>query len=105
MYSVKKFPDLEKEAWIMDNKDLVDEQLAKFEGLFGEPLKSPFQEVMSEYVFLSNTVVEIIQWKENFARFLSYTMNMDESQIREGGSKKDFHGGRLSMIKELLEWF
>ena len=105
MYSVKKLPDLEKEVWIMNNKDLVDEQLAKFEGLFGEPLQSPFQEVMSEYVFLSNTVVEIIEWKENFARFLSYTMNVDEGQIREGSGKKDFHGGRLSLIKELLDWF
>jgi hypothetical protein len=105
MHSIKKFPDLNKEAWIMDNKDLVDEQLAKFEGLFGEPLQSPFQEVMSEYVFLSNTVVEIIEWKENFARFLSYTMNVDEGQIREGSGKKDFHGGRLSLIKELLDWF
>ena len=105
MHSIKKFPDLNKEAWIMDNKDLVDEQLAKFEGLFGEPLQSPFQEVMSEYVFLSNTVVEIIEWKENFARFLSYTMNVDEGQIREGSGKKDFHGGRLSLIKGLLDWF
>lgn len=105
MYNVKKFPDLDKDAWISENRDLIDEQLAKFDGLFDESLKGPFQEVMAEYVYLSNTLQEIIEWKDNFARFLSYTMNADESHLRDHDSGRDVHGGRLSLLKELLEWF
>ena len=105
MYSVKKFPDLDKENWLVDNRQLVDEQLAKFDGFFEESVKRSFQEVMTEYVFLSNTMQEIAEWKDNLARFLSYTMTVDEGHLRKHDSSKDFHGGRLSLLKELLEWF
>jgi hypothetical protein len=105
MYNVKKFPEIDKNNWIVDNAELVNEQLAKFKGVFEGPVERSFQEVMSEYVFLSSTMQEIAEWKDNLARFLSYTMTVDEAHLRERDSSKDYHGGRLSLLKELLEWF
>jgi len=105
MYNVRKFPDLDKDNWIIENQELVDAQIAKFDGLFEEPVRRSFQEMMSEYVFLQSTIEEITEWKENLARFLSYTMTVDEGHLRERSSSKDFHAGRLSLLKELLEWF
>ena len=105
MYSVKKFPDYEKDAWIAENKALIQEQVKKFEGLFEEPLRGAFEEIIAQYVFFSNTMEEVVEWKQDFARFLSYSINASEIQIKQGDSKRDFHGGRLSMIKEILEWF
>ena len=105
MYNVKKFPDIDKDSWIADNMALVNEQLAKFEGVFEEPVRRTFEDVMAEYVFLSNTMQEIAEWKDNLARFLSYTMTVDEGHLRQRDRSKEFHGGRLSLLKELLEWF
>ena len=105
LYNVRKFPDLDKDSWIAENQELVDAQMAKFEGLFEEPVKRSFQDIIAQYVFLENTLQEIAEWKENLARFLSYTMTVDEGHLKERDSSKDFHGGRLSLLKELLEWF
>ena len=105
MYNVKKFPELDKDAWITENRELVDQQVSKFEGLLDESIKGPLQEVIAEYVYLSSTMLEIEEWKDNFARFLSYTMNVDEGHLRDQDSGRDVHGGRLSLLKELLEWF
>ena len=104
MYSVKKFPDLDKDTWISENRELIDEQLSKLEGSLDESIRGPLQEVVAEYVYLSNTMHEIEEWKDNFARFLSYTMNVDESHLMDR-SGRDLHGGRLSLLKDLLEWF
>ena len=104
MYNVKKFPDLDKDTWINANRELVDQQLSKLEGLLDESVKGPLQEVVAEYVYLSNTMLEVEEWRDNFARFLSYTMNVDEGHLKDRSSR-DFHAGRLSLLKELLEWF
>ena len=104
MYSVKKFPDLERDKWIAENRDLIDEQL-KLEELPNEALRGTLEQVMTEYVFLSNVAKEMMEWKQNFAQFLSYAINAAEVQIKQDKGKEDFHGGRLSMLKEILEWF
>lgn len=105
MFAVKKFPNIEKDDWIIANKERIDEELAKYEGLFDEPLKSAFQEVVADYIYLQNTMENVVEWKDNFVRFIAHTMNMAESELSKRGTKGDFHRGRLSLIKEALEWF
>ena len=104
MYSVKKFPEYERDAWIAENRDLINQQL-KFEGLSKEALEDALQHVMADYIYLSNVTREISEWKQNFARFLTYAIGIAESEIGKSKDRQDFHGGRLSMIKEVLEWF
>ena len=104
MYSVKKFPDYEREEWIAEHKDLIEEQVEKFEGL-DEALREPLEQVMAEYVFLLNVMEEVLEWKQNFARFLSYAIDAAEVQLNQKSGKEDLHRGRLSMIKEILGWF
>lgn len=105
MYSVKRFPGVEKDDWIVMNKERVDEELKKYEGLFQEPLKTAFQEVMTEYIYLQSIMADVAEWKDNFVRFIAHATNMAESESRQKSARADFHGGRLSLIKELLEWF
>jgi len=104
MYSVKKFPEYERDAWIAENRDLINQQL-KFEELSKEALEDALQQVMADYIYLSNVTREISEWKQNFARFLTYAISMAESEIGKKKGGQEFHGGRLSMIKEVLEWF
>jgi len=104
VYSVKKFPDFERDTWIAHNRELIDEQL-KLQELPNEALRETLEQVMTEYVFLSDLTKEMMEWKQNFARFLSYAINAAEVQIEQSEEKKDFQGGRLSVIKEILEWF
>ena len=105
MYAIKKFPNTEKDDWIVANQELIDEELKKYEGLFEEPLKSAFQEVMVDYIYLQNVMDQVTDWKGNFLRFIAHTMNVAEGELRVGGAKKDLQGGRLSLIKEVLDWF
>jgi hypothetical protein len=104
MYSVMKFPEYEREAWIAENKELINQQL-KFEGLSKEAVQNALEQVMAEYIYLSNVTKEVEEWKRNFARFLAYAVNTSESKIEQSKGGDDFDGGRLSMIKEVLEWF
>jgi hypothetical protein len=105
VYAVKKFPNVEKDSWIIANRELVDEELTKYEELFEEPLKSAFQEVMVEYIYLQKVMEDVTDWKENFLRFVAHTTNVAESGLAQRDTRGDFHGGRLSLIKEILEWF
>jgi len=105
VYAVKKFPSVEKDDWIIANTELIGTELTKYEDLFEEPLKSAFQEVMTEYVYLQNIMEDVTAWKENFLRFIAHTMNVAEEELRQRSTRSDFHGGRLSLIKEVLEWF
>jgi hypothetical protein len=105
VYAVKKFPRMEKDDWIVANKELIDGELTRYEDLFEEPLTSAFQEVMTEYVYLQNIMEDVTAWKANFLRFVAHTMNTAEEELRHASTKGDFHGGRLSLIKEVLEWF
>ena len=104
MFTVKKFPSVEKDDWIILNKDRVDEELKAYEDLFEEPLKTAFREVMTEYIYLQSVMEDAVQWKDNFVRFIAQATNMSEGEAgRSGGT--EFHGGRLSLIREILEWF
>ena len=105
MYSVRKFPNIQKDEWIALNRDRVEDELKNYEGMFDEPLKNAFEEVLRDYIFLSNTMSEVIEWKQDFARFLGYAVDVDENQTKQRDDKESFHAGRLSMIKEILEWF
>jgi len=105
MYSVKKFPDYDRKEWITENMNIVDEQVEKFEGLFDDTLKGAFEQEMAEYIFLSKVMEEVIEWKQAFARFLSFTIDATEAQLTQDKGKEDFHRGRLSAMKEVLEWF
>jgi hypothetical protein len=105
VYAIKKFPNAEKDDWIIANKGLIQEELTKYEGLYEEPLKSAFQEVIADYIYLQNIMDDVTEWKGNFLRFIAHTMNMAEGELRQRNAKRDFHEGRLSLIKEILEWF
>jgi DNA repair exonuclease SbcCD ATPase subunit len=105
VYSVKKFPNDERDDWIAENKNLVEEQVEKFAGLFDDTLKDAFEQTMAEYLFLSNAMEAVAEWKQNFARFLSYSIDAAETQIQQDKRKEAFLRGRLSMIKEVLDWF
>jgi DNA repair exonuclease SbcCD ATPase subunit len=105
VYSVKKFPNDARDDWIAENKSLVEEQVQKFEGSFDEALKTAFEQTMAEHLFLSNAMEEVVEWKQNFARFLSYSIDAAETQIKQDKGKEAFLRGRLSMIKEILDWF
>ena len=104
MYSVKKFPDYERDTWIAENEDAIADQL-NFEDFSKEALKNTLEQVMGEYLFLSSVNKEVVEWKQNFARFLSYAINAAETEMKQSKGREDFDGGRLSMIKEILEWF
>jgi len=104
MYSVRKFPDFERDVWMAENRDLINQQL-KFEGLSKEALEDALQQVMADYIYLSNITREVSDWKQNFARFLTYAISMAENETGQSKGRQEFHGGRLSMIKEVLEWF
>jgi hypothetical protein len=105
MYSLRRFPDIDRESWIAENQELVQEQVKKFEGLFEEPVKGAFEEAMADYVYLSNVMEEVMEWKRSFAGFLAHSLNVDEAQVNQREGRQDYHGGRMSMIKEVLEWF
>ena len=105
MYSVRKFPDLDKEDWVAANREQVDEELTQYEGAFEGPLKEALEQLITEYVYASSTMKEVVEWKQEFARFLSFAISAAEGAIKEKSDKIDFQNGRLAMIKEILEWF
>jgi len=105
VFTVKKFPNIEKDDWIALNKERVDEELKAYEDLFEEPLKTAFQEIMTEYIYLQSVMEDVAQWKDNFVRFIALATSMSEGETNQSNGGATFHRGRLSLIKEVLEWF
>ena len=103
---MRKFPNDTKEEWITLNRDGVDKELKKYEGMFDdEPLKDAFEKVLTEFIFLSESMNGVNEWKQDFVRYLLYAIDVAENQTKKRDAKEAFHAGRLSVMKEILEWF
>jgi hypothetical protein len=101
---LRKFPDIDIDDWTAANKKMITEELAKYEGLFKEKsVIKAFQELLIEYLYLQNANEKVMDWRDNFMRFL--TDEMEKAEARRGSGRDELYRGRLSLVRNILQWF
>jgi hypothetical protein len=88
--------------WTAANKKMITEELTKYDGLFKEEsVIQAFQELLIEYLYLQNVNEKVMDWRDNFLRFLA--QEMERAEVSRG--RDDIHLGRLSLVRSILQWF
>ena len=106
MYKESKFPSIDKDDWIAANRELVDEELSKYEGLFKEEsVNAAFQNLVIEYLYLQNLMESVTDWRANFLSFIADTIRDAENEIAHRSSAVELQNGRMMVVRRVLEWF
>jgi len=104
LYALRKFPDIDIDDWTAANKKMITEELAKYEGLFKEEsVIKAFQELLIEYLYLHDVNEKVMDWRDNFVRFLAE--EMEKAELGRGSGRNELYRGRLSLVKNILQWF
>ena len=105
MYSVRKFPTVDKDDWISANREMIDVELSKYEGLFNEEqVKVAFENLITEYLYVQSVLENVTDWRNNFLRCIADIMSSAEEAIAHRGAI-ELQNGRLMVIRKVLEWF
>ena len=106
MSTARKFPSVEKDDWIAANREMIDDELSKYEGLFKEEaVNTAFQNLVTEYLYVQNMMENVVDWRDDFLRFVAETIRSAEEEIASRTGAVDLQNGRLMVIKKILEWF
>jgi hypothetical protein len=103
-YEVRKFPSLDEDSWFDANREFVASELGKYKDLSKEEeLNAALQEVLSEYLFLQNLMKDVAGWRGEFLRYLALMVETAEHGLERKDNPLD--RGRLSILRDILQWF
>jgi hypothetical protein len=103
-YQVRKFPSLDEDSWFDANREFVASELGKYKDLFKEEeLNVALRELLSEYLFLHNLMKDVTNWRGEFLRYLAHVVETAEHGLERKDDPLD--KGRLSILRDILQWF
>jgi hypothetical protein len=103
-FEVRKFPNGDAQRWFEGNREFIDIELEKYKDLFKEEeLNTALRELLAESLFLHNLEKDVASWRGEFLRYLAQMIETTEAELERKDNASD--KGRLSVLKDILQWF